>query len=78
MKIVEECIDEDLGLNALAEKHYVNRSDIRKWSDAYRAHGLDGLLEKHQKYDGQFKVKVIEYMHSSLLKMLYLAMIDIT
>ena len=65
LKIVEEYRNGDLGLKALAEKHYVNRSDIQKWSDAYREHGLDGLLEKHQKYDGQFKVKVIEYMHST-------------
>ena len=65
LQIVEEYQQGDLGLKLLAEKYHVSRSDIQKWSDAYREHGINGLCKKYEFYSGQFKVDVIEYMHNT-------------
>lgn len=65
LKIVEEYRNGDLGLKLLAQKYSVSPGDIQKWSDACREHGIDGLCKKYKAYDGQFKVDVIEYMHST-------------
>ena len=65
LKIVEEYLTGNLGIKLLAQKYYVNHGDIQKWADAYREHGLDGLCKKYERYSGQFKVDVIEYMHST-------------
>ena len=65
LQIVEEYLNGNLGLKLLAQKYYVSPSDVQKWSDAYREHGLDGLCKKYERYSGQFKVNVIEYMHST-------------
>ena len=41
------------------------RSDVQKWVRLYREHGAEGLRMKKGKYDGEFKVHVIEYMHTN-------------
>ena len=65
LKIVEEYRNGDLGLKLLAQKIFRLAWRYSKWSDAYREHGIDGLCKKYKAYDGQFKVDVIEYMHST-------------
>ena len=65
LQIVEEYQQGELGLKLLAEKYCVSKGDIQKWSDAYREHGLNGLCKKYERYSGQFKVDVIEYMHNT-------------
>jgi len=49
-------------INAIAKKYEVDRGFVRSWSDAYKYHGVDGLTVKRYRYDGQFKVDVVEYM----------------
>ena len=48
LQIVEEYLNGNLGLKLLAQKYYVSPSDVQKWSDAYREHGLDGLCKKYE------------------------------
>lgn len=48
----------------------IGLSSIRKWVKAYKIHGADGIKIKRykpNKYDGDFRVHVIEYMHENLL-----------
>lgn len=48
----------------------ITPSSIRKWVNAYKIHGTEGLKVKKykpNKYDGDFRVHVIEYMHEHLL-----------
>ncbi len=65
LQIVEDYQNGNIGLKAVAQKYYVTPGDVQKWSDAYREHGVAGLCTTHWKYDGQFKVDVVEYMHST-------------
>ena len=50
-----------------------NPSTVRKWVNQYHAHGNDGLAVRnhnHTKYDGNFRVHVIEYMRENMLSKL--------
>lgn len=44
-----------------------NRSDVRKWLGLYREHGAEALIPGGASYDGEFKIMVVEYMHSNHL-----------
>ena len=42
---------------------------VRKWVKRYETHGASGLMRSREKYDGQFKQNVIEYMHENKLSL---------
>lgn len=52
---------------AAAKKYYVNKSDVQKWTAAYRIHGISGIAKKRISYTGEFKQKVIEDMRINKL-----------
>ena len=64
LKIVEEYNQNLLGYNALGKIHKVPSSEIRRWVGLYKEHGKEGLLtvNKNKNYDGDFKVRTIEYI----------------
>ena len=41
--------------------------DAQKWVKLYQEHGVEGLMIKKGRYTGQFKISVIEYMHTNHL-----------
>jgi len=50
-------------------KHFniAAHSNVRKWVKKYEAHGEKGLTKNTKKYDGKFKIYVVEYMHRNKL-----------
>ena len=56
-----------------AREHRVDQSCVRKWVNAYEYHGIEGLTRKHGTYSGQFKIDVIEYMHTNHLSIRQIA-----
>ena len=52
-----------------ASQHYkIHQEQIRVWCNLYRNSGEDGLKpQKIRKYDGNFKVEVVEYMYANHL-----------
>ena len=65
LEIVQHYLQGNIGLKALAEQYHVNKCDIQKWKAAYAEHGVDGLCKTHGTYTGDFKVAVVEYMHTT-------------
>lgn len=65
LEVVQRYLKGDIGLKTLAEQYHVNRSDIQKWKAAYAEHGVEGLCKTHGTYTGDFKVAVVEYMHTT-------------
>lgn len=65
LEIVQRYLKGDIGLKALTEEYHVNRGDIQKWKAAYAEHGEAGLCTTHGTYSGDFKVSVVEYMHTT-------------
>ena len=57
----------DKGLSHRAAGSFVgaSKADVQKWVKLYREHGAKGLLMKRGSYDGQFKISVIECMHTN-------------
>jgi transposase len=41
--------------------------EAQKWVRMYEVHGVEGLFVKSGAYDGQFKIFVVEYMHTNAL-----------
>lgn len=51
-----------------ARKFNVHQEQIRVWTNRYKTYGKNGLIPKPiQKYDGKFKVDVVEYMYANHL-----------
>lgn len=66
LKIVMEYLEGNLGTKALSNKYNIaSSSDVKKWIAAYNEHGEAGLCTTRGTYDGQFKINVVEYMHST-------------
>lgn len=58
------------GILATAKYFDVNHELLRGWVKKYQQHGPEGLIKrKISPYDGDFKLSVIEYMHSNHLSL---------
>jgi transposase len=55
------------GSGAVAHRHGVDHGTVRIWVAAWRAHGEAALQKKYSRYDGQFKLKVLQFMHTKAL-----------
>ena len=45
-------------------------STVFKWVKQFEKHGIEGLFRNRIKYDGDFKVNVIKYMHNNHLSLI--------
>lgn len=65
VKVVLEYFDGRLGFTNLAKKYDVkSKTQIRNWVNAYKKHGVEGLIKKktNEVYSVQFKLDVISFM----------------
>lgn len=67
--VVKRYLEGNEGVRFLSKELHVDKSDIQKWRDAYLAHGVAGLENRHGTYTGDFKLAVIEYMHKHSLSL---------
>ena len=69
LNVVKYCIEEQHGFKEAA-KHFniPAKENVQKWVRRYQEHGVAGLI-KNQKasYTGEFKINVVEYMHTNHL-----------
>lgn len=66
LEIIQRHLERGENVTLLAlEYHIIPRADIRKWIAQYKEHGMAGLLTSHGTYTGEFKVSVVEYMHTT-------------
>ena len=69
LKVVQYCINEHHGFRKAA-KHFniASKTSVKLWVKKYEEHGVKGLIKnKKSSYSGDFKQKVIEYMHANHL-----------
>ena len=67
-KIVQEYLDGKGGVGYIAKQYNIShKSQVRRWINAYKEFGDDGLLRSRQKnnYSFQFKLSVVELYLSS-------------
>ncbi|WP_175615618.1 helix-turn-helix domain-containing protein [Piscibacillus halophilus] len=68
LKVVKEYLEGPVGCDLLAKKYEVpNKSQIRRWVNAYKALGKDGLRRKRSKtvYPVQFKLDVLNFIRQT-------------
>ena len=70
LEAVQYYLDKKGGFLATAKHFGVNHELLRGWVKKYQQHGTEGLLkQKLSSYSGDFKLSVIEYMHSNHLSL---------
>lgn len=70
LEAVQYYLDGKGGFFATAKNLGVNHELLRGWVKKHQQHGLEGLLkQKVSSYSGDFKLSVIEYMHSNHLSL---------
>ena len=62
LKVVKHYLKEDKGYTRLSALYEVAAPHIRHWVALYRQHGMDGLRRRVARYDGPFKLSVLQYM----------------
>lgn len=67
LEAVLRVIDDGMSLNESACILGANKSCVKVWVDMYNQHGIEGLHSKKHTYTGEFKVSVVEYMHTNHL-----------
>jgi len=45
----------------------VSKTMVNRWVDRYEQFGEEVLRQKRRKYDGQFKIDVVEYMQAAFV-----------
>ncbi|MBN3755560.1 transposase [Paraburkholderia sp. Tr-20389] len=58
--VVDEYLSAGPSIRAVASKHSIDPSLLRRWIEAYRLHGPAGLWRKHTRYDAEFRLKVLK------------------
>lgn len=66
LKIIQRYLKGDISIQQLANEYHISsKACIQKWLALYREHGEAGLCTTHGTYTGDFKISVVEYMHST-------------
>ena len=65
LEIMQKFESGKFSLKSLAKEYHVDYSQAREWRDAYFEHGVVGLCTTYETYTGDFKVTVVEYMHTT-------------
>lgn len=70
LKAVEYIIVGKHSYKQAAKEFNIHQEQIRIWTNRYKAWGKDGLKNQlPKKYDGKFKLNVVEYMYANHLSL---------
>lgn len=69
MEVIKSILEDGLSAAEAARTYKVNKGDVLKWTEVYRAHGLNGIEKQRITYTGEFKQKVVEDMRVNSLSL---------
>ena len=68
LEIVKYVIEGKHSYKQASQKYNIHQEQIRVWCNRFKTSGEEGLKpQKIRKYDGNFKVEVVEYMYANHL-----------
>lgn len=67
LQVIKRILEDGVSTAEVVKKYNVRKSEVRKWVAAYKTHGMDGIVRKHNSYSGKFKQEVIEDMRTNKL-----------
>lgn len=59
LEVVRQYLSARIGARSLASQHGLDHGTVRRWVEAYRQHGEQGLRKKFSHYSVQFKLSVL-------------------
>ncbi len=62
LQVAQQCLRDDISLREVARQHGLDHSQVRRWRDSYRQHGVVGLRKKYTPRSAAFKLQVLETM----------------
>ncbi|WP_234413458.1 transposase, partial [Stenotrophomonas sp. ZAC14D2_NAIMI4_7] len=62
LQVAKEACNTSTSVKAVARRHGLEFSTVRRWAATYRLHGRQGFNRKPRSYDLQFKLAVLEKM----------------
>jgi transposase len=65
LKAVNNVLELHMSVRAVAKSLHASKSVIQRWVERYEEHGINGLTMKAGTYSGDFKVRVVEYLHEN-------------
>ena len=69
LEIVQYILEKNCSVEEASKTFCVDNLSIRKWLRKYEEHGIEGIIRSQIRYDGNFKVSVVEYMHTNHLSL---------
>jgi len=69
VEAVKNVTEKHMSLQQAANILGAGKEVVRRWVKRYEEYGIEGLLIKNKKYSGEFKLSVIEYMHTHHLSL---------
>lgn len=69
LKLVKEYMKGNISVEVLANKYNISKTPLYRWIKKYQEHGIEGLEKNKIRYDGNFKISVVEYMHNNHLSL---------
>ena len=67
LEAVLRVVNADLSIHESAHILGCDHTDVLKWTKLYQEHGAEALTNGGARYDGEFKIMVVEYMHANHL-----------
>jgi transposase len=67
LRVIKQYLDGQLGYHRLAAQQGIPAPVIRRWVDAYRLHGDEALLRRHEHYSPEHKLLVLQHMWDNAL-----------
>jgi transposase len=67
LKAVLDVAERYMSCRAVAKQLGCGKSIVHRWVQQYEQHGVEGLIQKHGTYTGEFKLHVVEYMQENHL-----------
>lgn len=69
LEVAKYVIDKNHSYGEAARKFSIDKNSVKKWSRKYEEHGVKAIVKNKIKYDGNFKLNVVNYMHSNHLSL---------
>lgn len=68
VQLVQEYLDgRSGGLKVVSAKYGVHHSQLERWVNLFKVGSEEQLVRVRRRYDGNFKIHVVEYMHQNYL-----------
>lgn len=67
LAVIQQCLQDEVGIKAIASEHGLHHSMIKHWRNLYAAHEQTGLEKRSTHYPAERRLQVLEHMWANRL-----------